>query len=75
MEISQLVAKAKEQLNKELRERPLYLCDPQKNADCPKTYCAYLHPGFEECRHTSDIRFAEIDDEGNAIRIMNADEL
>lgn len=64
----------KEAINKELQERPLYLCDPDKNAECPKTYCAYLLPGFSECRHTHDIRFAKSDREGKPVRAMSADE-
>lgn len=28
----------------------LYICDPEKNGNCPKTICAYLNQG--ECRHT-----------------------
>ena len=34
----------------------LFLCDPQKNIDCPKTYC-YENGG--ECYHAIDIRFAK----------------
>ena len=68
-------AEEKEALNKELRERPLYLCDPEKNVNCLKTGCGFIFPGEEECRYTVNIRFAKVDDDGNAIRILNADEL
>ena len=71
-------ADEKEALNKELQARPLYLCDVEKNADCPKTYCALNYPSenpSDYCRHTTDIRFAKTDDDGNAIRILNADDL
>ena len=67
-------AEEKEAWNKELQARPLYLCDPDKNAECPKTHCAYLYPGFGECSRTTDIRFAKTDDNGNAVRILNTDE-
>ena len=56
------------------QKRLLYLCDPDKNTDCPKTYCAYLHPGFGECCRTSDIRFAKTGEDGKPVEILNVDE-
>ena len=31
--------------------RPVWLCDPEKNTECPKKHCAWLHE-LGECRHT-----------------------
>lgn len=42
-------------------EGPTYLCDPNKNADCPKTICFSCNPDSrqdEVCRHTTDIQYA-----------------
>ena len=65
----------KEAINKELQTRPLYLCDPDKSEDCPKTYCAHLYPGYGECRYTLDPKCAKTDNDGNPVRITSADEL
>lgn len=65
----------KEAVNKELQKRPLYLCDPDKNADCPKTYCAYFHPGFGECRHTLNPNHAALDNYGKPVRVKDANKL
>ena len=65
----------KEAINKELQTRPLYLCDPDKSEDCPKTYCAHLYPGYGECCYTLDPKCAKTDNDGNPVRITSADEL
>ena len=65
----------KDAVNKRLQEYPLYLCDPDKNADCPKTNCAFLPPEKGECRYTLDTKYAATDRYGKPVRIMNADEL
>ena len=36
--------------------KKLYLCDPEKNTECPKTHCQV------ECFETTDKRFAKADD-------------
>lgn len=52
-----------EALRKQLSNTPLYLCDPEKNASCPKTHC-----GGDECYNTTDIRCAKVGSNGKVIK-------
>ena len=65
----------KRQLNELLAKCPLYLCNPDKNVNCSKESCAFLYPGFGECRHTTNPQNAETNENGTLARIMSADEL
>lgn len=38
------------------KEVNLYICDPDKNKDCKKTYCYYNKTG--ECKHTKNPKHA-----------------
>ena len=45
-----------------------YLCDPKKNKQCKKTSCAYNKSAkYQNCKATTDYRFAQLDDKGNPI--------
>ena len=65
----------KEAWDEKLKTTPLYLCDYDKNVDCPKTFCAYFYPDFDGCRHTLNIECAVTDSNGNPVRITDVDEL
>lgn len=38
-----------------------YECDPEKNVSCPKDYCQ------KECRNTTRLEFAKLDEDGQPI--------
>lgn len=61
--------------NEELQKRPLYLCDHEKNADCPKTMRGFLYSDESLCRHTLNVLYAKLDGEGNPVRITDSTEL
>lgn len=43
-----------------------YLCDPEKNAECEKTFCIYNPKArFRACMHTKKMEFARLDLAGN----------
>ena len=45
-----------EKENKELKEKALFICDPNKNKKCKKTSC-YINNG--ECMLTNDMRYSK----------------
>ena len=45
---------------------PLYLCDPVKNAKCPKTSCKF-GKNAGECTNTTRKEFAKLDERGEPI--------
>jgi len=45
---------------------PLYLCDPVKNAECPKTSCKF-GKNAGECTNTAKKEFARLDENGEPI--------
>ena len=45
---------------------PLYLCDPIKNTECPKTSCRY-GKNAGECTNTTRKEFAKLDERGKSI--------
>ena len=51
-----------------MSNRPLYLCDPDKNLACKKTNCRYTH-ALGECRATLDPAMARQDSTGRPIRL------
>ena len=54
-----------EEIEPQLHDRTiLYLCDPEKNQDCKKTFCQ------RECFATSCEKFAKIDGNNDPIMIL-----
>jgi hypothetical protein len=47
---------------------PIYICDPAKNKNCPKTGCKYLHP-YGMCECTRHVEFAKTDGQGRPIEV------
>lgn len=51
-----------------MKEEVLYLCDPEKNTDCPKTHCAYHWPhSWPSCIATIYSDRAKTDENGEPI--------
>lgn len=51
-----------------MKEEVFYLCDPEKNADCPKTHCAYHWPhSWPSCIATIYSHLAKTDENGEPI--------
>ena len=50
-------------------EKPLYLCDPEKNTSCKKTSCKYNpNAKWQDCTNTTDKEFAMLDEHGEPIK-------
>ena len=53
-----------------------YLCDPKKNAECPKTRCFYNEQSeFRICRKTNNPQCAKLDADGKPMEAPNFEEL
>lgn len=51
-----------------MKERIVYMCDPDKNVKCPKTECAYATTYYGGlCRKTAHREYAMTDENGEPI--------
>jgi hypothetical protein len=48
---------------------PIYICDPAKNKNCPKTGCKFTHPAYGMCECTRHVEFAKTDGQGRPIEV------
>ena len=48
---------------------PIYICDPAKNKNCPKTICKHRHTQYGMCEYTRHAEFAETDEQGRPIEV------
>lgn len=57
----------------DLPDKTYYLCDPEKNAACPKTHCKFRsHDGF--CDKTTYEEYAALDQGGKPIVVKTREE-
>ena len=48
---------------------PIYICDPAKNKNCPKTICKHRPGSYGMCEYTRNAEFAETDEQGRPIEV------
>lgn len=48
---------------------PIYICDPAKNKNCPKTVCKYRPGSYGLCECTRHEEFAQTDEQGRPIEV------